>query len=226
MNKISRTFIERFNRAAELAREGKIEEALEAYENIKAPFDDPKEERIMTGEFLGMVELRKAYCLMDLERFEEAREIFASNIIQAALGQFDFTTLCDYFYSYGNTLGKLGLLEKMDEVMKNVLKIAVNELNDLKRCEDTWYWIMYWAKEHEAWEYLEKQCISAHKFGVKSGSLFLQIKAGEFGCYAYRGLGKIEEARRGARIIIKRYKDAKINGSVLKEWEDFLKSLD
>jgi tetratricopeptide (TPR) repeat protein len=173
-----------------------------------------------------MIELRKAYCLMDLNHYEEALKIFRSKLVDAALGQFNFATLYDYYYSYGNALGYLGDIKGMAEVMIKALNIAANELDDLKKCEDSWYWIMYWTKKAEDWQYLEDRCIDAHKFGVRNKSIFLQIKAGEFGCYAYRGLGKIETARRGAKIIIKRYKDANASRKVIKEWEDFLESLD
>ncbi|MGB3340625.1 MAG: hypothetical protein WBB37_03990 [bacterium] len=223
---VSRTFVERFNEAAGLASQGRYEDALEAYDNIHAPFDDYSEERVMTGEFMGMIEIRKAYCLMDLERYDEARTIFESKLVKAALGQFNKATLYDYFFSYGNTLGYLGAIRKMDTVMSKALAIALQELDDLKKLETVWYWIMYWAKKHEQWVYLEEQCINAHKTGIRNKSIALQVQAGEFGCYAYRGLGKIDKARRGAKIIIKRYKDAEADEKMIKEWEDFILSLD
>lgn len=223
---VSPTFIKRFNQAAALAREGKYEEALEAYEKINDLFDNPEEARMMTGEFMGMIELRKAYCLMDLERYEETRQLFESDILRAALGQFNKETLYDYFFSYGNVLGYLGLIEEMGNAMTKALNIAAEELDDLKRCENVWYWIMYCAKEHGEWKYLEEQCINAHKFGVKNESHYLQHIAGQFGCYAYRGLGKIDEARRGAEVILGRMRAAKAAKENIKEWEDFLESLD
>jgi len=223
---VSRTFVERFNEAAGLAHQGRYEEALEAYDNIHAPFDDYNEERIMTGEFMGMIEIRKAYCLMDMERYDEARAIFESKLVKAALGQFNKASLYDYFLSYGNTLGYLGAIKKMDGVMCKALTIALGELDDLKKLETVWYWIMYWAKKHGQWAYLEEQCTNAHKAGIRNKSIVLQVRAGEFGCYAYRGLGKIDKAKRGAKIIIKRYKDAEADDSIVKEWEDFLLSLD
>jgi len=222
---VSRTFVERFNEAAGLASQGRYEDALEAYDNIHAPFDDYNEERVMTGEFMGMIEIRKAYCLMDLERYDEARTIFESKLVKAALEQFNNATLYDYFFSYGNTLGYLGAIKKMDTVMNKALAIALQELDDLKKLEAVWYWIMYWAKKHEQWVYLEEQCISAHRTGIRNKSIVLQVGAGEFGCYAYRGLGKIDKARRGAKIIIKRYKDAEADEKIIREWEDFLLSL-
>lgn len=223
---VSRTFVERFNEAAGLARQGRYEDALEAYDNIHAPFEDYHEERVMTGEFMGMIEIRKAYCLMDLGRYDEARTIFESKLVKAAIGQFNKATLYDYLFSYGNTLGYLGAIKKMDTIMRKALVIALGELDDLKKLETVWYWIMYWAKKHEQWSYLEEQCINAHKTGIRNKSIVLQVRAGEFGCYAYRGLGKVDKAKRGAKIIIKRYKDAKADDKIIKEWEDFLLSLD
>lgn len=223
---VSRTFVERFNEAAGFAQQGRYEEALEAYDNIHAPFDDYTEERIMTGEFMGMIEIRKAYCLMDLERYDEARKMFESKLVKASLDQFNRSTLYDYFFSYGNTLGFLGDIKKMDKAMHRAMAIAMQELDDLKKIESVWYWIMFWAKKHQKWAYLEEQCIDAHKAGVRNKSIVLQVRAGEFGCHAYRGLGKFEKAKRGAKIIIKRYKDAEADTEIIKEWEDFLLSLE
>jgi hypothetical protein len=161
-----------------------------------------------------------------MERYDEARTIFESKLVKAALGQFNKATLYDYLSSYGNTLGYLGAIKKMDTIMHKALAIALQELDDLKKLETVWYWIMYWAKKHEQWAYLEEQCINAHKAGIRNKSIVLQVRAGEFGCYAYRGLGKIDKAKRGAKIIIKRYKDAEADDKIIKEWEDFLISLD
>jgi tetratricopeptide (TPR) repeat protein len=223
---VSKTFIKRFNKAASLARDGRYEQALEAFEKIHAPFDDYNEERIMTREFMGIVEMRKAYCLMDLKEYEKARNIFESKLILTALEQFTTAIRYDYYFSYANTLGILGDIKTMDKVMHQALAIALEGLDDLKKLETAWYWILYWAKKHKQWTYLEEQCIEAHKVGVRYKSIALQIRAGEFGCYAYRGLGKIDKAERGARIIIKRYRDARADDKVIKEWEDFLGSLD
>lgn len=223
---VSRTFVERFNEAAGLARQGRYKEALEAFDNIHAPFDDYTEERIMTGEFMGMIEIRKAYCLMDLGQYDEARKIFESKLVNAALGQFNKATLYDYLFSYGNTLGFLGDIEKMDGVMHKAMAIAAHELDDMQKLESVWYWIMFWANKHQKWTYLEEQCVNAHKAGIRSKSIVLQIRAGEFGCYAYRGLGKTDKAKRGAKIIIKRYQDAQADKKTIKHWEDFLQSLE
>lgn len=223
---VSKTFVERFDKAAALARAGKLEEALKAFERIHAPFKDYNETRVMTGEFMGTIELRKAYCLMDLQRYEDARIIFSSKLVEAALGQFNHATLYDYYYSYANTLGVLGRRTEMNEMMYRAIRIADQKLDDVKRCEDAWYWILHWAREQKDWQYLEEQCIEAHDFGVRNKSIRLQIWAGEFSCHAYRGLGKIEKARRSVTMIIKRYKDARAKPEKIKEWEDFLASLD
>ena len=48
---VSKTFVERFNTAATLARDGKYEAAMKAYAYIHAPFEDRSEPRVMTSEF-------------------------------------------------------------------------------------------------------------------------------------------------------------------------------
>jgi hypothetical protein len=96
----------------------------------------------------------------------------------------------------------------------------------MKKSEEIWYWIMHWGNQHEQWDFLEQQCVNAHKFGVKHKSIFLQIRAGEFSCYANKGLGNIGKARHSAQIILKRYKDSDVSEKTVKKWEDFLHTLD
>lgn len=223
---VSKTFIERFDKAAALAREGKPEEALKAYEHIHAPFEDYNEARVMTGEFMGMIEVRKAYCLMDLKRYEDARVIFSSKLVHAALGQFNHAALYDYYYSYSNTLGILGQIKEMNKMMKKAIRVAMQDLGDVKLCEDAWYWVLHWLRKEEDWYNLEGECMEAHAFGVRNKSVKLQVWAGEFSCYAYRGLNKIDKARKSVTMIIKRYKDAQARPEKIRKWEDFLASLD
>jgi len=70
---ISKELIEIFNRAAGLAREKKFEESLAEYDKIINPSKDVIKKRenqkvAMTGEFLGVAMMRKAWILMDMKR--------------------------------------------------------------------------------------------------------------------------------------------------------------
>jgi len=222
---VSKTFVERFDTAAALAREGNFEAALKAYAQIHAPFSDRNEARVMTSEFLGLIELGKAYCLIKLERMQEAKGLFESKTMKTAHTQLPKKTLYEYYYLYGNTLGNLGMIIEMDAVLKRALHVALYDLDDSTLCVKAWHWILYWAKRHEEWVYLEEQCYAAKSFSVKYDNPQIQDKALEFSCYAYRGLGKIDRARSCAQHVLKRHRDTQASSASVKEWERFLVSL-
>lgn len=219
---ISQEFIELFNQAAGLARSGQHQQALAIYESLAKSKLATKDDRVLTGEFLGLVELRRAFCQMDLEKYAEARKTLESEMMQVFISQFDSETMYEYFFCYGNVLGNIGETEMMDDRLSRCLGIAADKLGDLQKCENCWYFIMYWGKQHEQWQFLEDQCVAAHMFGKENASVYLQIKALEFGCYAYRGLGKIERARTGAEVVIERIKQVDSGGKMLDQWKDFL----
>jgi tetratricopeptide (TPR) repeat protein len=223
---VSKTFVERFNAAAILARDGKFEDSLKAYARIHAPFEDRGEARVMTSEFLGLIELGKAYCLIKLERMQEAKGLFESKSMQTAQTQLPKKTLYEYHYLYGNTLGNLGMVIEMDAVLKRALHVALHDLEDISLCVKTWHWILYWARRHEEWFYLEEQCYAARAFSVKHDNPELRDKALEFSCYAYRGLGKVDKARQCARTVLTQYRARQASPDMLREWDRFLESID
>jgi hypothetical protein len=222
---VSTTFVERFNAAASLARDGQFDDALKAYARIHAPFEDRTEDRIMTSEFLGMIELGKAYCFIKLERMQEAKALLESRTIKTAHTQLPQRTQYEYFFLYGNTLGHLGLITQMDSVMKRALHVALNDLEDSTLCVRVWHWILYWAKQHKDWMYLEEQCYAARAFSTKHDNPEIQDEAQEFICHAYRGLGKIDKARSCTKNVLKKYKDEQTPTDAVREWEHFLESL-
>lgn len=224
---VSKTFLERFNAAASLAREGKYEAALKAYAQIHAPFADRGEARVMTSGFLGLIELGKAYCYIKMRKMERARELFESKVMRTAHTQLARKTLYEYYFLYGNTLGNLGMIMEMDDVLKKALQVALHDLGDSTLCAQAWYWLLYWGKHHKEWVFLEDQCHAARAFGVKHGDREVQEKAQEFICYAYRGLGKIEKARRCAEEVIRKKRmESESSPGAVKEWKTFLGSLD
>jgi tetratricopeptide (TPR) repeat protein len=122
--------IEQFNRAAGLARENKYEESLEAWERLLGPREEGAPVLVMSGRFLGVAMMRKAWVLMDLQRYREAREVFEDGVMEACLGQLEIDELYEYFFSYGNTLGELGEAEGMQAMLSRALEIATEELGD------------------------------------------------------------------------------------------------
>ncbi len=223
---VSTTFVERFNAAAALARDGRFEDALRAYAQIHAPFEDRTEDRVMTSEFLGMIELGKAYCLIKIGSMQEAKALLESRTMETAHTQLPRKTQYEYYFLYGNTLGTLGMITEMDTVMKRALHVALHDLDDSTLCARAWHWILYWAKQHKDWVYLEEQCYAARAFSIKHDTPGIQDEALEFSCHAYRGLGKIDKARRCAQNVLAKYQKEQTQTGAVGEWEHFLESLD
>jgi tetratricopeptide (TPR) repeat protein len=201
---VSPEFIEMFNKAAGLAREGKFEESLAAWNELL----DPEKERdkdlptlSMTGEFLGVAMMRKAWVLMDLERYEDALEVFEDDLMQACLGQFDLETLFEYYFSYGNTLGNLRNIDAMDDAFSRALGIAAEELGDMTRCLNTWMNLMEYALQSEAWKYLERESRNAQAFSENTDNDLLRTKAGWYHVQALKELGRTKEAREEAEAL-------------------------
>ena len=69
---ISPHLIQQFNAAAGLAREGSFEESLKAWD-LLIEGDDSGRPRVATGDFLGQAHMRRAWVLMDLERYQDAK---------------------------------------------------------------------------------------------------------------------------------------------------------
>ena len=166
---ISEEYIEIFNQASLLTRQGKLEEALIRWDLIVAPQDKPDKSKVVTGDFLGQAHMRKAWVLMDLERYEEALEIFLSEVMAALITQFSLETLYDYFFSYANTLGSLGRIEEMDDKFTRALNIASEEFGDQAKCEQCWQGLLTHARKHDALDYLIQESERCVQFSVNNG---------------------------------------------------------
>jgi hypothetical protein len=221
----SEQFIEMFNEAADLARSGKQKKAFEIYEKVSQTKVGLASKELSSGDFFGVVELRKAFCLMDLDRYAEARRILESEKMQGFLTKFEHETMYEYFFCYGNTLGNLNETNLMEDNLTRALAIAAEQLGDIEKCENCWYFILYWAKQHKKWDFLEKQCVAAHIFGTDNDSVYLQTKALEFGCFAYNGLGKTDKARRAAEVVLERLRASGGKEATVAEWKKFLATL-
>lgn len=155
---ISPQLIQQFNEAAGLARDGEFEASLAVWDCLLNPTEGDKQEaRVATGDFLGQCYMRKAWVLMDLERWGRAREVFEDEVMQACLGQFSLENLYEYFFSYANTLGNLGEVEPMDVAFSKAMSVAAEHLGDAQRLHYCWKNLMFFAEKAEAWEYLLRE---------------------------------------------------------------------
>ncbi len=221
---ISPTFLKRFQSASALTKARNYEQALAAYQQIMAPFENSQEQREVTLDFLVEVELQKAYCLTKLGRFEEAIAILESQRMREAyLDQLTVQQYYDYYFLYALALGNLRQLAEMHERAMLALN-AAQHMGNLEKCEQAWELSLYFGQQSENWEYVLQQSREAHQFGMNHESIYLQWIAGEFTFYALRGLGRKDEARRGAQKILERYRSGNAPQKV-QEWEALLQSV-
>jgi tetratricopeptide (TPR) repeat protein len=221
---ISPTFQQRLQQAAALENQGAYEQALSAYQQILAPFDNSIEPRELTLDFLGHIELRKIYCLLVLQRYEAAKALCENQTLKAYLDQLTLNDLYSYYFFYATSLGHLGQIREMDQQISLAMQIAAEPLGDLEKYERAWQRLLLLGKVNQAWEYLLEQSKAAHQAGVKNGSIFLQVIAGEYGFFALRGLDRKAEAKRGAEKILQRYQSAEIPEKI-SEWEHLLQTV-
>lgn len=193
---ISPQLIQQFNEAADLAREGEFEASLAAWNRLLNPTDeDKREKRVTTGDFLGQSYMRKAWVLMDLQRWAEAREVFEDEVLQACLGQFSTENLYEYFYSYANTLGILGEVEPMDVAFSKAMHIAAEHLGDAQRLHYCWKNLMYFAEITESWDYLLGEVDACIQLAANIGDEKLGTMGQLNKALALANLGRNAEAR-------------------------------
>lgn len=177
MSFVSQELIDQFNRAAALARKGRLEDSLEAWNALLEPRERPARAGLVTGHFLGVACMRRAWVLMDLGRYADARARLEEPIMRALLSQLGTEDLYEYYYSYGNTLGNLGDIPAMDEAFTRALGLAAEELGDLGRCLRTWHFLLTHALSASAWDYLLQEAPRAMIFARNTGAAALLREA-------------------------------------------------
>ena len=197
--------VELFNHAATLARQGDYEASLVAWDRLVGSGrgrDRPAGRRVMTGEFLGVATMRRAWVLMDLGHHEEALLALKEPVMEACLSQLRTEDLYEYHFSLGNTLGTLGRIRKMDRQFTMALNIAAEELGDLERCCRTWSNLMRHAERARAWRYLERESRRAVTFAANTGTRALSFEARFRHAVALHGLGHVKKAREEAEELL------------------------
>jgi tetratricopeptide (TPR) repeat protein len=219
---VSETYVQRFNQAAGLARVGEHERALVAYEHVFDPLPDG-EPAEASDRFRATVEMRHAWVLMDLGRYEEARSIFEGPLaaLSSSMTQLD---LHELLFSYGNTLAWLKA-DGLRHAFEQAIAIAEHSLCDLALFERSWERLLAGLERLEDWTELDWKAHVCHREGVRLDSPRMQLIAGEYATRAWRGLGDVQRAQEGARKILARLQSAGVRGSRFAEWQRFLTSV-
>ena len=218
------TFQNRFNSAAQLFLEGRINESLEAYQSIFAPegeieVDTPSE------TFCLEVRMRIAFCYIELGDFINARCEFEAEATRSFLTFAGPAQLEAYFFAYGNLLAKTGNFEAADQVLAQAQKIAITELDNPSAADRVCRFRLHWANHFEQWSHLLKLAQEFRTFATKQGLVGLRHWSSEAVCFSLRGLHQYAEAKQGAEQIRNRLQAGGARAEHVAVWENFITKL-
>lgn len=216
---ISPRYIQLFNQAATLARESRFEDSLAVWETLLGKQDG---KGVMTGDFLGQAMMRKAWVLMDLERWQQAREVLEDKVLEACLGQFSTANLYEYFFSYANVLGNLRQINEMDRAFSFAMRTAADGLSDHRRMRTCWNNLFFWAEKAKAWKFLQTEAAYCVTYARNEGDEQLETIAKLNRAMALHRQGRKEKAARIVQPIRKRAQRDN-NAEVLRRCEEALK---
>jgi tetratricopeptide (TPR) repeat protein len=195
-NGVSPELVSLFNQAARLSRVGRHEDALETWERLFSPEGVWSEADTLAASpcFLAVAAMRRAWVLMDLGRFDEARERFERGLLPRLLDLLPATERFDYWFSYGNTLAELGELEEADAALGRAICVAMSDLNDNRRASRAWSRLLDIATDQHAWGFLAREGEAAASWAASAGEPSLEVSALWRRALALRVLGREAEA--------------------------------
>lgn len=198
---VSPHLVQLFNQAATLARECRYEESLAVWETLLGKQDG---KAVMTGDFLGQAMMRKAWVLMDLQRWQQAREVLEDKVLEACLGQFSTANLYEFFFSYANVLGNLRQINEMDRAFSFAMRTAAEGLGDHRRMRTCWNNLFFWAEKAQAWKYLQTEAAYCVTYARNQQDKQLETIAKLNRAMALHRQGRKEKAARIVEPIQKR----------------------
>jgi hypothetical protein len=218
---------DRFAAAEALAKQGKQEQALSAFESLR--HDPAGRRKVVSAEFLGLVELRIAMLLIALQRYDEASVCLDAPILKTCIqtDQFAPVDLFDCYMTYA-------ALEKArnDEVAlimpcMQALRVSWQMLRDQLRATQVWQLWLDALGDMREWEQLLARCDQAEQFvrvfsapaDANLRSLLQRRRA-----FAYRGLGNTAAAHAQASTLLSIARSRR-DDPAIQEWEAFLASL-
>jgi len=122
--------------------------------------------------------------------------------MQSFIRQLEAVDQFDYFLSYGNTLGELGDIARMDEVLSRALNVAGEQMGDGERCAKVWSSILAYGVRAEAWEYVAREGQLAVIFAKNNRKLKLLCQAMWWSAVASKNLGFFESSRQQAAELL------------------------
>lgn len=225
---ITGTFQNRFNSAAQLFTEGRIQESLEAYQSIFTPEGDgPSAVEIETPSeaFCLEIRMRIAFCFVELGSHSDARCELESQSTRDLLTYAGPSQLEAYFFAYGNILAKTGNYELADKVLAQAQEIAFKELEDASTVDRICRFRLHWANHYGEWTTLLNLAQEFRALAQQQGLVGLMHWSSEAVCFALRGLHQYAEAKQGAEQICRRLQNNGARPEHVAVWTKFIVEL-
>ncbi len=114
--------ISQFDRAATLARQENYPDSLSAWNKLLSPASKGSK-LIATSEFLGQCYIRKAYVLMDMHKYSEAKNTMLHPVAVECLSNFTREDKAMYHFSLANIMGHLKDQAALEKEMMQAIEI-------------------------------------------------------------------------------------------------------
>lgn len=150
MTEVDPVFVKRFNRAAALGRAGDHDAAERTYAAL-VEGASAKGARATT-KFVATARMRRAFCLMDLKRYEDARgELEVARALEHDL---DDEGRYELLFALGNVLGSLGRLDEAFLIMVEAISVAEDMDDYAGRPGHCWASLLRHGAEAKAWSFV------------------------------------------------------------------------
>lgn len=225
---INVTFQNRFNSAAELFSQGRIQDALETYQSIFAPeANDNTINEIETPSeaFCLEIRMRIAFCFIELGELSDARCELEAESTRCLLAYAGPAQLEAYFFAYGNLLAKTGNYEAADQMLLKAQSIASTHFQDTSTLDRICRFRLHWANHYGQWTTLLQLAQEFRVIAHKQGLLGLMHWSSEAVCFALRGLHQYAEAKQGAEQIRTRLQNGGARPEHVAVWDNFITQL-
>jgi tetratricopeptide (TPR) repeat protein len=151
MTDVDPGLVKDFNRAAKLGRDGAHAASAALYEDVVRRA--ARRRATASPAFVATARTRRAFCLMDLERYEDARtELQAASKLEQHLsldGRYEL------LFALGNTLGALGHVDQAFTTLVSAIRTA-EDMNDYtERPARCWGRILAIGVDRKAWSFVE-----------------------------------------------------------------------
>lgn len=210
-----------FLQARSFASEENWEQAASAYQQV---LDSGPSESI-TPQLRFSATVYKADCLVQMELFDEARQLLESlEIIELSIDLEASSINIEYHMVYAHAISSSEKFEKIDHHLQVALRLA-QQTNEPFQIESVVISMLYMGRSFMNWNYLLSCSHLASEFSRKLESSLLATYSKASQAEACRELGRYDEAVAVANQLKNQYREAK-NVDEYTHWSQFVTDIE